>query len=118
MPELEAELDQVDDIITANPNVTVKRRIYKSSVSERWLNFRTTWKKTHAWPVFYSALVANILSLNYGITIGYASPAIPELQTDDEVTSINDTSIVFSALVPFGAMVTGSIAGLLLDALG
>ena len=90
----------------------------RSGVSRRWHNLRSTWKETHAWPVFYCTLVTNILPLNYGITIGYASPAIPELQTDDEVTSINDTSIVFSALVPFGAMVTGSIAGLLLDALG
>ena len=36
-------------------------------------------------------------------------PAIPDLMTDDEVTSINDTSIIFSAAVPFGAMVSGSI---------
>ena len=28
-----------------------------------------------------------------GITLGYASPAIPDLQIDDEVTSINATSI-------------------------
>ena len=50
---------------------------------------------------------ACILLLNFGIALGYASPAIPDLQTDDKVTSIriNDTSIIFSAsVVPFGAV--------------
>ena len=68
--------------------------------------------------MLYCTLVANLLVVHYGITLGYASPAIPDLQTDDEVTSINDTSIIFSALVPFGAMVSGPIAGVLLDVLG
>ena len=101
------------DIVTAEP--IVKR---KPGVSGRWYNFRTLWRENNAWPVFYCALVANVLVLTYGIGLGYASPAIPDLQTDDEVTSINDTSIIFSAMVPFGAMVSGPIAGLLLDVLG
>ena len=89
-----------------------------SRLATRWINFKVAWKENHAWPVFYCTLVASILSLNFGITLGYASPAIPELLTDDEVTSINDTSIVFSAMVPFGALVSGPIAGWLLDTLG
>ena len=88
------------------------------SLSNSWKNFRITWKENHAWPVFYSTIVVNILSLNIGITLGYASPAIPDLMTDDEVTSINDTSIIFSAMVPFGAMVSGPIAGFFLELLG
>ena len=53
-----------------------------------------------------------------GITLGYASPAIPDLQTDDEVTSINATSIVFSAAVPFGVSLGGPLSGYFLDKLG
>ena len=93
-------------------------RYYASNFSEKWKNFRTMWKENHAWPVFYSTLVANILSLNFGITLGYAAPAIPDLMTNDKATSINDTSIVFSAMVPFGAMVSGPIVGVLLESLG
>ena len=89
-----------------------------SNVSKSWKNFRTTWKENHAWPVFYSTLVANILSLNFGMTLGYAAPAIPDLMTDDEVTSINDTSIIFSAMVPFGAMVSGPMISFFLELLG
>ena len=88
------------------------------SKSRSWKNFRTTWKENHAWPVFYSTLVANILSLNFGMTLGYAAPAIPDLMTDDEVTSINDTSIIFSAMVPFGAMVSGPLISFFLELLG
>ena len=88
------------------------------SLSDSWKNFRTTWRENHAWPVFYSTLVVNILSLNIGITLGYASPAIPDLMTDDEVTSINDTSIIFSAVVPFGAMVSGPMISFFLELLG
>ena len=36
------------------------------SISTSWKSFRITWKENHAWPVFYSTLVANILSLNNG----------------------------------------------------
>ena len=103
-----------EDTIAAEPIAKNTKR----GVSEVWNNFRIIWKENNAWPVLYCTLVANILALNYGITLGYASPAIPDLQTNDEVTSINDTSIIFSALVPFGAMVCGPIAGLLLDVLG
>ena len=88
------------------------------SLSANWKSFRITWKKNHAWPVFYSTLVANILSLNNGITIGYAAPAIPDLMTDNEITSINDTSIIFSAAVPFGAMVSGPVISFFLESLG
>ena len=91
---------------------------YTSNVSRSWNNFKAAWKDNHAWPAFYSALVANILSLNFGMTLGYAGPAIPDLMTDDKVTSINDTSIIFSALVPFGAMVSGPIVGFFLESLG
>jgi len=89
-----------------------------SQLSTRWNKFKVAWKENHAWPVFYCTLVVSILSLNFGITLGYASPAIPELITDDPVTSIEDTSIIFSAMVPFGAVVSGPIVGWLLDALG
>ena len=88
------------------------------SLSDSWKNFRTTWRENHAWPVFYSTLVVNILSLNIGITLGYASPAIPDLMTDDKVTSINDTSIIFSAAVPFGAMVSGPMISFFLELFG
>ena len=54
------------------------------SLSDSWKNFRTTWRENHAWPVFYSTLVVNILSLNIGITLGFTSPAIPDLMTDDQ----------------------------------
>ena len=91
---------------------------YVSTLSESWKNFRTTWKENHAWPVFYSSFVVNILSLNFGMTLGYAAPAIPDLMTGDEITSINDTSIIFSAMVPFGAMVSGPIVGYFLEAFG
>ena len=91
---------------------------YLFMLSMSWKNFRTTWKENHAWPVFYSTLVANILSVNFGMALGYAAPAIPDLMTDDEVTSINDTSIVFSAMVPFGAMMSGPIVGFFLESLG
>ena len=47
------------------------------SLSNSWKVFRKTWKENHAWPVFYSTLVVSILSVNFGITLGYASPAIP-----------------------------------------
>ena len=104
------------DIITAEIVEEMVKR--KPGVSEGWRNFRTIWKENNAWLVLYCTLVANLLVVHYGITLGYASPAIPDLQTDDEVTSINDTSIIFSALVPFGAMVSGPIAGVLLDVLG
>ena len=87
-------------------------------LSDNWKAMKITWKDNHAWPVLCSTFVANILLLNFGISLGYASPAIPDLQTDDEVTSINDTSIIFSALVPFGAVVSGPIAGICLDAFG
>ncbi|XP_065883670.1 solute carrier family 2, facilitated glucose transporter member 8-like [Dysidea avara] len=87
-------------------------------LSDNWRNFKAAWRRYHAWPVLYSAVIANLLTLNFGITLGYASPAIPELRTDNEVTSINDTSIVFSAMVPFGAMVSAPIAGWLLDTQG
>jgi len=87
-------------------------------IVDKWRTYKAVWRKYHAFPVLYSAVIANILTLNFGITLGYASPAIPELRTDDEVTSINDTSIVFSAMVPFGAMVSSPIAGWLLDTLG
>ena len=63
-------------------------------------------------------MVANLLVLNVGITLGYASPAIPDLQTDNEVTSINDSSIIFSAMVPIGATLSGPLAGYLLDVFG
>ena len=89
-----------------------------TSVSNNWKTFKTVWKENHAWPPFYSTLVANILLLNMGITLGYASPAIPDLQTDDEVTSINATSIVFSAAVPFGVSLGGPLSGYFLDKLG
>lgn len=42
---------------------------YVSNLSESWKNFRTTWKENHAWPVFYSTFVVNILSLNFGMTL-------------------------------------------------
>ena len=83
-----------------------------------WSEFKATWRDNHAWPVFYSATIANILTINCGIALGFASPAIPDLQTDDKVTSINDSSIVFSAMVPFGATLSGPLIGYLLDALG
>ena len=88
------------------------------SLSNSWKVFRKTWKENHAWPVFYLTLVVSSLSVNIRITLGYASPAIPDLMTEDEVTSINDTSIIFSAIVPFGAMVSGPIAGFFLELLG
>ena len=91
---------------------------YVSNLSDSWKNFRTTWKENHAWPAFYSTFVVNILSLNFGITLGYAAPAIPDLMTEDETTSINDTSIIFSAMVPFGAMISGPIVGFFLEAFG
>ena len=96
----------------------IKGRSVTSSLSEKWKSAKIMWKDNHAWPVFYSTLVVDILLVDFGIALGYASPAIPELKTDDKVTSINDTSIVFSALVPFGAMVAGPIAGIFLDAIG
>jgi len=104
--------------LTRRTKLRMRLRQYVSNISEKWKNFKTTWKENHAWPVFYSALVANILSLNFGMTLGYAAPAIPDLMTDDEVTSINDTSIVFSAMVPFGAMLAGPIAGTFLESFG
>ena len=85
---------------------------------ENLKKLKTIWKENHAWPVFCSTLVVSILLLNFGITVGYATPAIPDLQTDDKDTSINDTSTIFSALVPFGAVVSGPIAGIFLDAFG
>ena len=91
---------------------------YVYKISQSCKNFKAAWKKNHAWPVFYSTLVANMLSLNFGMTLGYAGPAIPDLMTDDKVTSINDTSVIFSAIVPFGAMVSGPIVGLFLEVLG
>ena len=97
---------------------SIKKCPMLSYLSENWKKLKSIWKDNHVWPVFCSTLVASILLLNFGITIGYASPAIPDLQTDDKDTSINDTSIVFSALVPFGAMVSGPIAGIFLDAFG
>ena len=96
----------------------IKKRAILSYLSENWKNLKILWKDNHAWPVFYSTVVASILLLNFGIAIGYASPAIPDLQTDDKVTSINGTSIIFSALVPFGALVSGPIVGIFLDAFG
>lgn len=89
-----------------------------SSVSNNWKACKTVWKENHAWPPLYSTIVANILLLNMGITLGYASPAIPDLQTDEEVTSINATSIVFSAAVPFGVSLGGPLSGFFLDKLG
>ena len=83
-----------------------------------WSKFKATWKDNHAWPVFYSVTVVSILTINCGIALGFASPSIPDLQTDDKVTSINDSSIVFSAMVPFGATLSGPLIGYLLDALG
>ena len=83
-----------------------------------WKKFRIVWQENHAWPVFYSTLVANILLLNMGITLGYASPAIPDLLMDDEVTSISDTSFVFSAAVPLGVAIGGPLSGYFLDKLG
>ena len=88
------------------------------NLSERWQNFRTTWKENHAWPVFYSTVVVNILTLQFGMTLGYAAPAIPDLMTEDETTSINDTSIIFSAMMPFGAMISGPLFGFFLEAFG
>ena len=112
----------LEDVVTFPAKGQKKLRrgfyYYVSNVPQKWKNFKTAWRENHAWPVFYSTLVANILSLNFGMTLGYAGPAIPDLRTDDEVTSINDTSIVFSAIVPFGAMMSGPIVGLFLEQLG
>ena len=95
-------------------------RLFKKcgNLYDDWKNLKIMWKDNHAWPVFYSTLVASILLFNIGIALGYAAPAIPDLQTNDKVTSINDTSSIFSALVPFGAVVSGPIAGIFLDAFG
>ena len=38
--------------------------------------------------------------------------------TDNEITSINDTSIIFSAVVPFGALVSGPMISFFLESLG
>ena len=96
----------------------IKRHGALSNLYEDWKSLKIIWKDNHAWPVFYSTLVASILLLNFGIAPGFTSPAIPDLQTDDKDTSINDTSTIFSALVPFGAVVSGPIAGIFLDAFG
>ena len=118
---LEAQADRKDFL---QEHLTRQRKsrngswCYVCNLLENWKNFKTTWNENHAWPVFYSTLVVNILSLNFGMTIGYAAPAIPDLMTDDEITSINDTSIIFSAMVPFGAMVSGPIVGFFLEAFG
>ena len=105
-----------EHLVRQKPRNALWRHV--SNLSESWKNFRTTWKENHAWPAFYSTFVVNILSLNFGMTLGYAAPAIPDLMTEDETTSINDTSIIFSAMVPFGAMVSGPIVGFFLEAFG
>ena len=112
--------DEVDRVTYPAKHRKLRRGLwyYVSNVSQSLKNFKATWKESHAWPVFYSTLVANILSLNFGMTLGYAGPAIPDLMTNDEVTSINDTSYIFSAIVPFGAMVSGPIVGFFLETLG
>ena len=120
--ESSAHDDQSDDHTSYRQGSETlnKKRGILSYLSENWKKLKIIWKDNHAWPVFYSTLVASILLLNFGIALGYASnsPAIPDLQTDDTVTSINNTSIIFSALVPFGAVVSGPIAGIFLDAFG
>ena len=114
-------MESMDRAIASSPSVSNASGTSSRSsarVFNSWSKFKTTWRDNHAWPVLYSTTVANILILNCGIVLGFASPAIPDLQTDDKVTSINDSTIVFSAMVPFGAMLSGPMIGYLLDALG
>ena len=122
--EREIVLEDWSGIHDQTDNKQEPERQFKNGISalsnlyEDWKNLKTIWKDNHAWPVFYSTVVASILLLVFGIALGYASPAIPDLQTDDKDTSINDTSTIFSALVPFGAVVSGPIVGIFLDAFG
>ena len=114
-------MESMDGATASCPNVSNasgRSSCNSTRVPNCWSNFKAAWRDNHAWPVFYSATVANILALNCGIALGFASPAIPNLQTDDKVTSINDSSVVFSAMVPFGATLSGPLIGYFLDALG
>ena len=114
----EEEDREKDDGNLVREKSILRTRRQRNYIFDNWKKFRIVWKENHAWPVFYSTLVANILLLNLGITLGYASPAIPDLLMDNEVTSISDTSFVFSAAVSLGAAVGGPLSGYFLDKLG
>jgi len=88
--------------------------------SGRWARFKVAWARTRTWSITYTTLVAVIGTLLMGYSLGYSSPALPDLKTSDPDTSFNKTlhQDIFSALIPIGGLTGAALAGWLVDLLG
>lgn len=86
----------------------------------RWKRFKLAWEKTRTKTITYTTLVAVIGTLIMGYSVGYSSPALPDLKTADPKTSFNKTmhQDIFSALIPIGGLTGAVLAGWLVDLLG
>lgn len=86
----------------------------------RWERFKVAWSKTRTWSITYTTLVAVIGTLLMGYSLGYSSPALPNLKTADPDISFNKTlhQDIFSALIPIGGLTGAVLAGWLVDQLG
>lgn len=86
----------------------------------RWARFKTAWARTRTWSITYTTLVAVMGTLLTGYSLGYSSPALPDLNTTDPDTTFNKTmhKDLFSALIPIGGLIGAVLAGWLVDLLG
>lgn len=86
----------------------------------RWVRFKLAWARTRTWSITYTTLVAVIGTLLMGYSLGYSSPALPDLKTSDPDTSFNETTHqdIFSALIPIGGLTGAVFGGWLVDLLG
>ena len=86
----------------------------------RWARFKSAWAKTRTWSITYTTLVAVMGTLLMGYSLGYSSPALPDLKTTNPDTSFNKTihQDTFSALIPIGGLIGAALAGWLVGSLG
>ena len=86
----------------------------------RWERFKSAWARTRTWSITYTTIVAVIGTLLMGYSLGYSSPALPDLKTTNPDTSFNKTihQDTFSALIPIGGLIGAALAGWLVDLLG
>ena len=89
-------------------------------IAGRWTRFKVAWARTRTWSITYTTLVAVIGTLIMGYSLGYSSPALSRLRTENPNTSFNSTKHqdTFSALVPIGGLIGALLAGWLVDLLG
>jgi len=86
----------------------------------KWARFKKAWETTRTWSITYTTLVTVMATLLMGYSLGYSSPALPDLKTTDPYTSFNKTihQDIFSALIPVGGLAGAVVAGWLVDLLG